>query len=211
MEIGDGGLVAAPAGRAVDLVRASQWIKRRNAPALRATRQGPYPDQRPRPLPRAQAHRRMRRRPLRLAECETLYLLALPSAEQQDLRRQGALVAHAPLWEPGGGTAAAGRSDGRTNRHGPGRLLPAALGAYRQGQGGHRDRAQDSGSLLQCRASRNGLRRPWRVVVRIRYRARVIDNLHRRAKAFGFMLQPMAPTPGVNRRGVPTPIGSLSC
>ncbi len=30
--IGDGGLVAAPAGRAVDLVRASQWIKRRNAP-----------------------------------------------------------------------------------------------------------------------------------------------------------------------------------
>ena len=29
----------------------------------------------------------------------------------------------------------------------------------------------------------------------IRYRARVIANLHRRAKAFGFMLQPMAPTP----------------
>ena len=32
--IGDGGQVAAPAGRAVDLVRASQWIKRRNAPTL---------------------------------------------------------------------------------------------------------------------------------------------------------------------------------
>ena len=30
--IGGGGLVAAPAGRAVDLVRASQRIKRRNAP-----------------------------------------------------------------------------------------------------------------------------------------------------------------------------------
>src|SRR6202051_1453258 len=30
-----------------------------------------------------------------------------------------------------------------------------------------------------------------------RYRARVIDNLHRRAKAFGFVLQPMEPTPGV--------------
>jgi transposase len=26
-----------------------------------------------------------------------------------------------------------------------------------------------------------------------RYRARVIDNLHRRAKAFGFVLQPMTP------------------
>jgi transposase len=30
-----------------------------------------------------------------------------------------------------------------------------------------------------------------------RYRARVIDNLHRRAKAFGFELQPMVPTPGI--------------
>jgi transposase len=29
-----------------------------------------------------------------------------------------------------------------------------------------------------------------------RYRARVIDNLHRRAKVFGFVLQPMEPTPG---------------
>jgi hypothetical protein len=29
-----------------------------------------------------------------------------------------------------------------------------------------------------------------------RYRARVVDNLHRRAKAFGFVLQPMEPTPG---------------
>jgi hypothetical protein len=38
--IGDGGLVAAPAGRAVDLVRASQWIKRRNAPSLRRRRGG---------------------------------------------------------------------------------------------------------------------------------------------------------------------------
>lgn len=30
-----------------------------------------------------------------------------------------------------------------------------------------------------------------------RYRARVIHNLHRRAKVFGFVLQPMEPTPGV--------------
>ena len=28
-----------------------------------------------------------------------------------------------------------------------------------------------------------------------RYRARVVDNLHRRAKAFGFVLQPIEPTP----------------
>ena len=30
-----------------------------------------------------------------------------------------------------------------------------------------------------------------------RYRTRVVNNLHRRAKAFGFVLQPMEPTPGV--------------
>ncbi len=36
MESADGGQVAAPAGRAVDLVRASQWIKRRNAPPQRS-------------------------------------------------------------------------------------------------------------------------------------------------------------------------------
>jgi transposase len=30
-----------------------------------------------------------------------------------------------------------------------------------------------------------------------RYRARVIDNLHRRAKVFGFALQPIEPTPGI--------------
>src|SRR5215475_7165502 len=30
-----------------------------------------------------------------------------------------------------------------------------------------------------------------------RYRARVIANLHRRAKAFGFVLQPVDPLPGV--------------
>jgi transposase len=29
-----------------------------------------------------------------------------------------------------------------------------------------------------------------------RYRTRVIDNLHRRAKVFGFVLQPTEPTPG---------------
>jgi transposase len=31
-----------------------------------------------------------------------------------------------------------------------------------------------------------------------RYRTRVIDNLHRRAKVFGFVLQPMEPIPGVS-------------
>jgi transposase len=33
-----------------------------------------------------------------------------------------------------------------------------------------------------------------------RYRARVVDNLHRRAKAFGFVLQPMESTPAAVAR-----------
>ena len=52
-------------------------------------------------------------------------------------------------------------------------------------------RAQDRGSLLQRPAPRDGLRRP--VLLETRYRARVIDNLHRRAEAFGFVLQPTVP------------------
>jgi transposase len=100
------------------------------------------------------------------AKHQALYLLALPRAEQQDLRWQGALLAHAPLGEPGRGAPEARCSDDGSNRHRPGGLLPAALRTYRQGQGDHRDRPQDRCSLLQRRASRNGLRRPWRVLLR---------------------------------------------
>ena len=42
-----------------------------------------------------------------------------------------------------------------------------------------------------------------------RYRARVIDNLHRRAKAFGFVLQPMTPI-AVSRRARATSARSCS-
>ena len=108
----------------------------------------------------------MRRRPLRLAECKTLHLLAGLGAEQQDLRRQGALVTNAPLREPGRGAPAACRRNRWTDRHRAGRLLQAALGAHRQGQGGDRHGAQDRSPVLQRRASRNGVRRPRRVVLR---------------------------------------------
>src|SRR5208282_6034676 len=139
----------------------------------------------------------MRRRPLRLAECETLYLLALPSAEQQDLRRQGALVAHAPLWEPGGALLRlAAVTVGRTD---------TALGAFyrrlsaRIGKAKAVTATARKIAVLFYNAVRHGMDYvdPGASSYEIRYRARVIDNLHRRAKAFGFMLQPMAPTPGM--------------
>ncbi len=65
-------------------------------------------------IPRAEVDRRVRRRPLRLAERKALHLLAL--LEQQGFRLQGALVAHAPLGEqPDRGAPEARRGDDRTN------------------------------------------------------------------------------------------------
>jgi hypothetical protein len=54
-------------------------------------------------------------------------------------------------------------------------------------------------AVLFYNAVRHGMKYvdPGASFYEIRYRKRVIDNLHRRAKAFGFVLQPMEPTPGV--------------
>jgi len=106
------------------------------------------------------------RRPLRLAERKALYLLAMPGAKQQDLRRKGALVTNTPLWESGLGAPAACCRNRWTDRHGPGRILQAAFGAHRQGQGNNCHGAQDRRPVLQRRASRDGIRRPRLVVLR---------------------------------------------
>jgi transposase len=53
-----------------------------------------------------------------------------------------------------------------TNRHRTGRLLQTALGAHRQSQGSDRHGAQDRSAVLQCRATRDGIRRPGCVVLR---------------------------------------------
>jgi hypothetical protein len=54
-------------------------------------------------------------------------------------------------------------------------------------------------AVLFYNAARHGMEYvdPGASFYETRYRTRVIDNLHRRAKAFGFVLQPLAPTPGV--------------
>ena len=133
---------------------------------LRAARKGPHTNRRSRPLPIAQADRRVRRRPLCLGESKTLHLMARLGAEQQDLRREGAVVTNAPLWDPGCGAPAPCRRNCWTDRHRAGRILPAALGSHRQGQGGDRHGAQDRRTVLQRRTSRNGVRRSRRVVLR---------------------------------------------
>jgi transposase len=99
------------------------------------------------------------------AERQTLYLVALLGAEQQDLRWQGALIAHAPFGEPCRGAPTACCRNRGTNRHRTGRLLQTALGAHRQGQGSDRRGAQDRSAVLQCRATRDGICRPGCVVL----------------------------------------------
>ena len=68
---------------------------------------------------------------------------------------------------------------------------------HRQGQGGDRHGPQGRSAVLQRRASRNGIRRSRSSSYETRYRTRVVNNLHRRAKAFGFVLQPLEPKAGV--------------
>src|ERR1700722_825995 len=86
--------------------------------------------------------------------------------EQQDLRREGALITNTPFREPGRGAPAARCRNRWTDRHRAGRLLQATFGAYRQGQSGDGYGAQDRSPVLQRRASRNGVRRPGCVVLR---------------------------------------------
>src|SRR3954469_16927866 len=95
-----------------------------------------------------------------------LHLLAEPGAAQQNLRRQGVCGAPPPLRQPGRGAAAAGGGGGWAHRDGPGGLLPPSGGAGGQGQGGHRDGAQDRRSLLQHAPPRHGLRRSGRLRLR---------------------------------------------
>ena len=126
----------------------------------------------------------MWRRPLRLAERKALYLLAMPGAEQQDLRRKGALVTNT-LWESGLGAPAACCRNRWTDRHGAGRIL--------QGKAKAITATARKIAVLFYSAVRHGMEYvdPGSSYYETRYRTRVVENLHRRAKAFGFVLLPL--------------------
>ena len=94
------------------------------------------------------------------------HFTARPGTEQQDLWRQGALVTNTPLREPSFGAPPACCRNRWTDRHGAGCFLQAALGAHRQDEGDHRHGAQDCSPVLQRPASRDGVRRPRRVLLR---------------------------------------------
>lgn len=117
----------------------------------------------------------------------------MPGSEQQDLRRQGAVVAYPPLRQPCDSAAQAGSRDRRSNH--------TALGAFyrrlsaRTGKAKAVTATARKIAVLFYNAVRHGMDYvdPSASSYETRYRARVIQNLHRRAKTFGFVLQPTTP------------------
>ena len=115
----------------------------------------------------------------------------MPSAEQQDLRRKGALVTNTPLWESGLALLRlAAVTVGRTD---------TALGAFyrrlsaRIGKAKAITATARKIAVLFYSAVRHGMEYvdPGSSYYETRYRTRVVENLHRRAKAFGFVLLPL--------------------
>ena len=86
-----------------------------------------------------------------------LSALALPPAEKTRTVGNLFLVLVGAVWEPGLGASATCCRNRWTDRHGTGRILQAALGAHRQGQGNNRHGAQDRCSVLQRCTSRDGV------------------------------------------------------
>ena len=109
-----------------------------------------------------------------MAEHQALHLLALPRTGQQDLRRQGAVLTHAEILQPGSRTlrlaaTTVGRSD-------------TALGAF------YRRLSLRAGTKAVTATARS-YKDPGADQYEQQYRSRVLANLQRRAKSLGFALQ----------------------
>ena len=138
----------------------------------------------------------MRRRPLLVAQCQAFHLLAGAGAEQQGLRRQDALVTNAPVRRPGCRPFAPCCRCRRTT--------DTALCAFHRGLSSRIGKAKAvtatarKVAVLFYNAVRHGMEYldPGASSYETRYRTRVVNNLHRRAKAFGFVLQPLVPKAG---------------
>lgn len=127
----------------------------------------------------------MRDKSVRLAQRQAFYILAVPSPEQQDLRRQGAVFTNPALGKPCGGSAAACRTTvGRTE---------TALGAFYRRLSTRVGKAKAVTATARKIAVLffNGMdySDPGAAYYEERHRRRVLSNLQRRAKALGYVLQ----------------------
>ena len=117
--------------------------------------------------------------------------MALPGAGQQDIGRQAAVIADAPIFQSGGCASPVGGHHDRPKRHGLGafyRRLSSRIGKQKAVTATARKIA-----VLFYNTVRYGMiyRDPGAAAYDERHRQRVLANLQRRAKTLGFALAPM--------------------
>ena len=106
---------------------------------------------------RVEAHWRVRHGSEGMADRQALHLLAVPCTGEQNLRRQGALLAHTKIFQSGSSVVAVGGHDHWAERYGARRLLSSAVLPCGQGKGRDGDRPQDRGPVLQYPQARHDL------------------------------------------------------
>lgn len=106
----------------------------------------------------AVAYRGVRNRPESVANRKAFHLLALPVAGLQNQWRQGPVIPHPQGKPPGRQPVASGGIHRRPHRDRARSLLPSALSAHRQGQGGDCHGPQDRHPVLSGDAVRYEVR-----------------------------------------------------
>src|ERR1700731_2651950 len=84
-----------------------------------------------------------------MAECQALHFLAVPCTRQQNLWRQGVVLAHTEIVQSGSRTVAVGSNNRRAERYGARSILSPTVVTCGQVKGGDGDRPQDCGPILQ--------------------------------------------------------------
>lgn len=166
-----------------------QWVQvRRSRRLVPTARTGSDPDRRRGALPRAEAGRRVRHRYDALAVGQTLHIVAVLGAGQQDLGRQGALFQDRRSGRAAAALRLAATAVGKTN---------TALGAFyrrlsaRTGKAKAVTATARKIAVLFYNALRHGMqyKDPGATYYEERYRQRVVENLRRRAASLGYALQ----------------------
>src|SRR5258708_25985424 len=84
-----------------------------------------------------------------MAECQALHFLAVPCTRQQNLWRQGVVLAHTEILQSGSRTVAVGSNNRRAERYGARSILSPTVLTCGKVKGGYSDRPQDPSSVLQ--------------------------------------------------------------
>ena len=130
-----------------------------------------------------------------MAKRQALYIMAVPGPRQQDIWRQSSVVTNPAILKSGGSFIASGSNNHRQKRHRSWRILSTPGGSRWQGEAVTATARKIA--VLFYNALRHGMtyKDPGAAHYEERYRTRVLGNLQRRAKAFGFVLRP-APEQG---------------